>query len=63
MPLYLKIIAGGFSGCIAQAIANPADLVKVRMIGQTMTNTSEKAVQSKWFIPTLIESMHIFIYY
>ena len=30
LPLHLKILAGGLSGTIAQAMANPCDLVKVR---------------------------------
>lgn len=29
-PLWKKIVAGGFSGCIGAAIANPTDLLKVR---------------------------------
>lgn len=36
-PLYLKIIAGGSAGAIGGAIANPADLIKVRMQGDLAT--------------------------
>lgn len=33
-PLYKKIICAGFSGAIGSAIANPTDLVKIRMQGE-----------------------------
>eukprot|EP00040_Diaphanoeca_grandis_P001024 m.17296 g.17296 ORF g.17296 m.17296 type:complete len:314 (-) comp11425_c0_seq1:65-1006(-) len=36
-PLYLKIIAGGGAGALGGAIANPADLIKVRMQGDMAT--------------------------
>lgn len=32
-PLWLKIVAGGSAGALGGAIANPADLIKVRMQG------------------------------
>ena len=31
MPLWKKIIAGGTAGAIASAIANPTDLMKIRL--------------------------------
>lgn len=30
-PFYLKFVAGGMSGFIGSALANPTDLLKVRM--------------------------------
>lgn len=33
-PLWKKILAGGITGSIGSAIANPTDLVKIRMQGQ-----------------------------
>lgn len=30
-PFYLKFLAGGMSGFIGAALANPTDLLKVRM--------------------------------
>ena len=30
-PLYIKLLSGGSSGMVGQALANPTDLVKVRM--------------------------------
>jgi len=30
-PFYLKVIAGSMSGLIGSALANPTDLIKVRM--------------------------------
>ena len=37
-PLWKKIVAGGCAGAIGSTIANPADLVKVRMQGQGKLN-------------------------
>ena len=31
MPLWKKIVAGGAAGAVASAIANPSDLMKVRL--------------------------------
>ena len=45
LPLHTKILAGGLSGTIAQAIANPCDLVKIRMIAPGQT-----APQYRWFL-------------
>lgn len=36
-PLWLKICAGGSAGALGGAIANPADLIKVRMQGDLAT--------------------------
>eukprot|EP00457_Paulinella_chromatophora_P013482 gb/GEZN01013788.1/.p1 GENE.gb/GEZN01013788.1/~~gb/GEZN01013788.1/.p1 ORF type:complete len:295 (+),score=14.60 gb/GEZN01013788.1/:34-918(+) len=52
-----KILAGGLSGVLAQAIANPCDLVKVRMMAQGMSPADAGAkavVQYKWFWPSLV---------
>ena len=50
LPLGYKILAGGLSGTVAQAAANPCDLVKVRMIGQS----SAPAVEYRWFLTALL---------
>eukprot|EP00940_MAST-03C_sp_MAST-3C-sp2_P000283 g283.t1 len=52
LPLSLKIVAGGISGTLAQAMANPTDLVKVRMMAPpTVAGTR----QYKWFLPALVD--------
>jgi hypothetical protein len=55
LPLGYKILAGGLSGTIAQAAANPCDLVKIRMIGQTSATTAK--AEYRWFLTAL---MHVF---
>jgi hypothetical protein len=37
-PFYLKFLAGGMSGFIGAALANPTDLLKVRMQASEGTN-------------------------
>jgi hypothetical protein len=49
LPLGYKILAGGLSGTIAQAAANPCDLVKVRMISYS----SAPPPEYRWFITAL----------
>ena len=41
LPLPYKILSGGLSGTVAQAIANPTDLVKVRMMAEVGTPRPE----------------------
>eukprot|EP00658_Telonema_sp_P-2_P042700 TRINITY_DN30695_c0_g1_i1.p1 TRINITY_DN30695_c0_g1~~TRINITY_DN30695_c0_g1_i1.p1 ORF type:complete len:287 (-),score=60.77 TRINITY_DN30695_c0_g1_i1:283-1143(-) len=45
-----KILAGGLAGTLAQAVANPCDLVKVRMIGDGMNG---QAPRYRWFVQAL----------
>jgi hypothetical protein len=49
LPIGYKILAGGLSGTIAQAAANPCDLVKVRMI----SHSSAPPPEYRWFITAL----------
>jgi hypothetical protein len=44
-PLYKKIIAGGMSGLVGSAIANPTDLIKVRFQASNGSMTIAKAVK------------------
>ena len=50
LPLHIKILAGGLSGTIAQAVANPCDLVKVRMQADGMGGTKPRY---RWFLGAL----------
>ena len=52
LGLGTKIVAGGLSGTIAQGIANPCDLVKVRMIGAGLDGATA-APQYRWFTTAL----------
>ena len=52
LGLGTKIVAGGLSGTIAQGIANPCDLVKVRMIGAGLDGAAA-APQYRWFVTAL----------
>lgn len=52
LPLGYKILAGGLSGTLAQAVANPCDLVKVRMIGDGMA-AGGGAPRYRWFLGAL----------
>ena len=53
LPLGYKILAGGLSGTLAQAVANPCDLVKVRMIGDGMA-AGGGAPRYRWFLGALV---------
>ena len=46
-----KILAGGLSGTVAQMLANPCDLVKVRMMGFK----SAPPVEYRWFLTALAQ--------
>ena len=50
LPLGYKILAGGLSGTLAQGVANPCDLVKVRMIGHSAAPPPEY----RWFLRALV---------
>lgn len=52
LPLSLKIAAGGLSGTISQAIANPCDLVKVRMMSPPGIGGAR---QYRWFLQALVD--------
>ena len=43
-PLYKKVICAGLSGAIGSAIANPTDLVKIRMQGEGKVRPGETFV-------------------
>lgn len=55
MTLGTKMLAGGLSGTLAQAVANPCDLVKVRMIGDGMGagGAAGAAPRYRWFLGAL----------
>ncbi|EQC35637.1 hypothetical protein SDRG_06921 [Saprolegnia diclina VS20] len=45
-PLYLKVVAGALTGAFGSALANPTDLVKIRMQGEgTRYNSVRSAVE------------------
>jgi hypothetical protein len=50
MPLWKKIVAGGLSGSVGAAIANPTDLVKVRM--QAMSLPTHQLAPNAAPVPT-----------
>jgi hypothetical protein len=51
LSLGYKILAGGISGTVAQMLANPCDLVKVRMMGFK----SKPPKEYRWFATALID--------
>jgi len=53
MPLGKKILAGGLSGTLAQGIANPCDVVKVRMIGAGMGGGGGPGY--RWFLGAFVD--------
>ena len=53
LPLSLKILAGGLSGTVSQGIANPCDVVKVRMMAPP--GKSNTATTYRWFLGSLIQ--------
>mmetsp|Transcript_27245 Transcript_27245/g.69254 ORF Transcript_27245/g.69254 Transcript_27245/m.69254 type:complete len:300 (+) Transcript_27245:16-915(+) len=49
VPLWKKIVAGGLAGGIASAVANPTDLIKVRLQTDGMTKDAEGKLLPKRF--------------
>merc|ERR1719454_505568 len=49
VPLWKKIVAGGAAGAIASAVANPTDLVKVKLQTDGMTKDAEGKYLPKRF--------------
>jgi len=52
MSVGTKVLSGGLSGTLAQAFANPCDVVKVRMIGDGM---SGQAPRYRWFLGAFVD--------
>jgi solute carrier family 25 (mitochondrial uncoupling protein), member 8/9 len=52
LPLSLKILAGGLSGTVSQGLANPCDVVKVRMMAPP---GKSGGTNYRWFLQALIQ--------